>query len=61
MNAPFAVVVHGGAGRPGKPAAVAWNGNIGDLEVADGWVKVNVSPGSATLFDVVGGLKTATR
>ncbi|MDB5759558.1 MAG: hypothetical protein JWM30_2847, partial [Burkholderia sp.] len=55
------LVVHGGAGRQGKPAAVAWNGNLGDLEVADGWVKVNVNPGSAGLFDVVGGLKTATR
>jgi len=56
------LVVHGG-GNSGqrKPAAVVWHGNLGDLEVADGWVKVNVSPLSPALFDVVDGFKTTAR
>ena len=56
------LVVHGGSSAtPSKPAAVAWRGNLGDLEVADGWVKVNVAPASPALFDVVDGLKTTAR
>jgi hypothetical protein len=55
------LVVHGGAGRQGKPATVAWNGNLGDLDVADGWIKVNVSPGSPALFDVLDGVKSTAR
>jgi hypothetical protein len=56
------LVVHGGSGAmQGKAAAVAWRGNLGDLEVADGWVKVNVSPASPALFDVVDGLKATAR
>lgn len=55
------LVVHGGAGRQGKPATIAWNGNLGDLEVSDGWVKVNVTPLSPALFDVDHGLKTTAR
>jgi len=55
------LVVHGGAGRQGKPATVAWNGNLGDLDVADGWIKVKVSPGSPALFDVLDGVKSTAR
>lgn len=56
------LVVHGGSGaRQGKPAAIAWNGNLGDLEVADGWMKVNFTPASPTLFDVAANGKTAAR
>jgi hypothetical protein len=56
------LVVHGGSSsRPGKPAAIAWNGNLGGLEVADGWVKVNATPASAALFDVVDGSKITAR
>jgi len=56
------LVVHGSSSnKPGKPAAIAWNGNLGDLEVADGWVKVNVAPGSAALFDLADRSKTTTR
>ena len=55
------LVVHGGASKQGKPATVAWNGNLGDIDVADGWIKVNVSPGSPALFDVLDGVKSTTR
>ncbi len=55
------LVVHGGGAGPRKPAAIAWNGNLGDLEVADGWVKVNATPASPTLFEVGNGLKAAAR
>ena len=54
------LLVHGG-GRQGKPAAIVWNGNLGDLGVADGWIKVNVAPGSPALFDIADGLKTSAR
>jgi hypothetical protein len=40
---------------------VTWSGNLGDLEVADSWVKVNVSPASPALFDLVDGSKTNAR
>ena len=55
------LLVHGGSGRQGKRSAIVWNGNLGDLEVADGWVKVSVSPASPALFDIVEGLKTTAR
>lgn len=56
------LVVHGGGGGShGKPAAIVWRGNLGDLEVADGWVKVNVTPASPGLFDAVDGVKTTAR
>jgi hypothetical protein len=53
--------VHGGSGRQGKRSAIVWNGNLGDLEVGDGWVKVSVSPVSPALFEVGEGSKTTAR
>jgi hypothetical protein len=56
------LVVHGGSGtRDGRPAAVGWTGNLGDLEVTDAWVKVSISPASPALFDVVDGVKAIAR
>ena len=56
------LVVHGGSGsRQDKPAAIAWNANLGVLEVADGWTKVDVRPMSPALFDVAEKMKTTAR
>ena len=59
------LLVHGGSGssggKQGKPAAIAWKGNLGDLEVADGWTKVNVRPASPALFEVAERTKAAAR
>lgn len=56
------LVVHGGgSARQAKPATVTWSGNLGDLEVADNWVKINVSPTSPALFDLVDGSKSSAR
>jgi hypothetical protein len=60
------LVVHGSSGSSGsgkqvKPAAIAWKGNLGDLEVADGWTKVNVRPASTTLFELAERMKAAAR
>jgi hypothetical protein len=56
------LVVHGGSGgKQEKAAAIAWNGRLGDLEVVDGWVKVNVAPASPALFDIADGLKAISR
>ena len=53
------LVVHGGSARPVKPAIV-WKANLGALEVADGWVKVDVTPGSPVLFELAAALKTTS-
>ena len=45
------LVVHGGP--PGKAAAapaIVWRGNLGDIEVANGWARLNVSQFSPMLF-----------
>ena len=55
------LLVHGGGGRQEKRSAIVWNGNLGDLEVADGWVKVSVSPVSPMLFEIGESLKTTAR
>lgn len=44
------LVVHGGGS--GKPAAIAWQRNLGDLALGDGWVKVHASETTPTLFTV---------
>jgi hypothetical protein len=56
------LLVHGGSGaRQGKPAGISWEGNLGDLEVADGWTKINVRPASPTLFEVAERIKGTAR
>ena len=56
------LLVHGGsANNPGKAAAIRWNANLGELDVADGWTKVSVRPVSPTLFDVAEKMKTTGR
>ncbi|HYD79363.1 MAG TPA: hypothetical protein VEC06_06105 [Paucimonas sp.] len=45
------LVVHGApANTPPRPAAIAWRGNLGNLEVAAKWAKINVAPGTPELF-----------
>ncbi len=45
------LVVHGGtAARSSAAPAIVWRGNLGDIEVANGWARLNVSQFSPTLF-----------
>ena len=45
------LLVHGGAAaRDAAAPAIVWRGNLGDLEVANTWIKLNVSQFSPTLF-----------
>ena len=45
------LVVHGGTpARSASAPAIVWRGNLGDIEVANGWARLNVSPFAPTLF-----------
>jgi hypothetical protein len=47
------LVVHGQAERKRPPSnSVAWRGNLGDMNVASGWVKFTVDPAMPALFTV---------
>lgn len=49
------LVIHS-QGRPGtnssNPPAIAWQRNLGDLEVPGGWLKVTVDPANPKLFEL---------
>lgn len=47
------LVVHGPtADHPAAAADIVWHDNLGDLEVASGWMKLRVHPSSRTLFSI---------
>ncbi|MFS0753346.1 hypothetical protein ABC383_01425 [Noviherbaspirillum sp. 1P10PC] len=45
------LVVHGSARLP-APKSIRWRGNLGELALPAGWLKVNVRPEDATLFSL---------
>jgi len=47
------LIIHGphGADAPAS-ATIAWQRNLGDLEVSASWLKVNVDPANPALFDL---------
>jgi hypothetical protein len=44
------LIVHGQAGVTPLPAQIAWKGNLGDLEVGTGWLKLTADPATPRLF-----------
>jgi hypothetical protein len=46
------LVVHGQAGAKPPPARIAWQRNVGNLEVGSGWTKLTADPAAPTLFSV---------
>jgi hypothetical protein len=46
------LVVHGQAGAKPAPARIAWQKNLGNLEVGTGWMKLTADPSAPTLFKV---------
>lgn len=48
------LLVYGGpAPVTGTPAGIAWQGNLGTLSVASGWLRLKISPNSPALFSVI--------
>jgi hypothetical protein len=45
------LVVHGSARLP-APKTIRWRGNLGELALPAGWLKVNVKPDNETLFSL---------
>lgn len=45
------LVVHGSARLP-APKGIRWRGNLGELALPAGWLKVNVKPDDETLFSL---------
>jgi hypothetical protein len=45
------LVVHGSARLP-TPKSIRWRGNLGELALPAGWLKVNVRPDNETLFSL---------
>jgi uncharacterized protein (DUF736 family) len=46
------LVVHGQSGTKPAAARIAWQKNLGNLEVGAGWTKLTADPSSASLFSV---------
>lgn len=46
------LLIHGRTDQAPKPPAIAWRGNLGEVETTAGWLKFNVDASNAALFTV---------
>ena len=46
------LVVHGQSSGTSMPAAIRWQGNVGELSAAQDWAKINVDTTQASLFSI---------